>query len=65
MTGSTVLVGVFLAYGLVASILAPTDATLGLAVVARIYGGGVKAAGDVPELAKVPELRIRRRSLAA
>ena len=65
MTGSAVLVAVFVAYGLVASILAPTAAALGLAVVTRIYGGGVEAAGDVPELAKVPELRVRRRSLVA
>lgn len=65
MTGSAVLVGVFVANGLVASILAPTDAALGLAVVTRIYGRRVEAAGDVPELAEAPHLRVRRRSLAA
>ena len=65
MTGSAVLVGVFVAYGLVASILAPTDATIGLAVVARINGRRVETAGDVPELAEAPHLRVRRRSLAA
>jgi sodium/hydrogen antiporter len=31
---------------------------------ARIYGRGVSAAGDIPELAEAPEPRIRRRSVA-
>lgn len=65
MTGSAVLVGVFVANGLVASILAPTAATLGLAVVTRIYSRRVEAARDVHELAEAPQLGVRRRSLAA
>lgn len=32
---------------------------------AGIYGRRVRAAGDIPELAKAPEPRVRRRSLAA
>lgn len=31
---------------------------------ARIYGGRLSAAGDIPELAEAPEPRIRRRSVA-
>ena len=37
---------------------------LSAAPLARIYGRRVRAAGDIPELAKAPEPRVRRRSLA-